>query len=421
MSQYAITVEHLSKAFRIGLKDEKEDTFFSTLVSSLQAPLRNYRKLRNLGRISENGQAEDIFWALRDISFQVNHGDTLAVIGKNGAGKSTLLKILSQITEPTSGKITINGKVASLLEVGTGFNPELTGRENIYLNGTILGMRKKEIDSTFDEIVDFSGVEKFIDTPIKRYSSGMKVRLAFAVAAHLQPEILIIDEVLAVGDAEFQKKCLGKMDEVAKDGRTVLFVSHQMTAVQSLCKRAIMLKDGQIVKEGPTNSVVDFYLNNYTANVLEQTWDNLQEAPGNDQARLQHVSIAPEGGGEVIDVTTPVLLKCRFKSEIDEGLVGISMHLFAATGECIFNVGTGGTPAKKGFIEAECHIPGNFLNDGLYSINLMVVANNGRAVLKLPEVLSFEVVDERTDANWFGKWPGAVRPKLDFPITIKPN
>lgn len=418
MAKSAIKVEHLSKAFRIGLKEEKEDTFFSALISSFTSPLKNYRKLRDLSRISENGKSDDVFWALKDISFEVASGDTLAIIGKNGAGKSTLLKILSQITEPTTGKITINGKVASLLEVGTGFNAELSGRDNVYLNGTILGMKRKEIDKMFEQIVDFSGVEKFIDTPIKRYSSGMKVRLAFAVAAHLQPEILIIDEVLAVGDAEFQKKCLGKMDEVANEGRTVLFVSHQMTAVQSLCKRAIMLRDGQIVKEGDTNTVVDYYLNNFVTNVLDKTWDNLDEAPGNEVARLQHVSISPENSQEVIDVTTPLAFKCQFVSNITDAPVAVSMHLFSAGGECIFNVGTAGVQGKKGVVEATCHIPGNFLNDGLYTISVMLVSNN-KAVIKCPEVLSFEVVDVRDNITWFGKWPGAVRPNLDFPIAIK--
>jgi lipopolysaccharide transport system ATP-binding protein len=418
MAQSAIKVEHLSKAYRIGLEEDKDDTFLSAMMSTFKSPLKNFRKLRDLSRITDKDEAKDIFWALKDVSFDVAPGDTLAIIGKNGAGKSTLLKILSQITEPTTGKITINGKVASLLEVGTGFNAELSGRDNVYLNGTILGMKRKEIDKLFEQIVDFSGVEKFIDTPIKRYSSGMKVRLAFAVAAHLQPEILIIDEVLAVGDAEFQKKCLGKMDEVANAGRTVLFVSHQMTAVQSLCKRAIMLKNGQIVKEGDTNTVVDFYLNNFVTNVLDKTWDNLDEAPGNEVARLKHVSISPENSQEVVDVTTPLAFKCQFVSNIQDAPVAVSMHLFSAGGECIFNVGTTSVTGKKGVVEATCHIPGNFLNDGLYTISVMLVSNN-KAVIKCPEVLSFEVVDVRDNINWFGKWPGAVRPNLDFPIAIK--
>ncbi|TWU29137.1 ABC transporter ATP-binding protein [Novipirellula artificiosorum] len=238
-----ISVENLSKAYRIGTREEVPDTLVGAAKGILRAPLRN---LRNLKRLDTNRhqEEEDTLWALKDVSFEVNEGDVVGIIGRNGAGKSTLLKILSRITEPTSGRAVIGGRVSSLLEVGTGFHPELSGRDNIYMNGTILGMTKREIDSKFDEIVDFSGVERFLDTPTKRYSSGMQVRLAFAVAAHLEPEILIIDEVLAVGDAEFQSRCLGKMREVAGSGRTVLFVSHNLGAIQSLCALAMVMEAG---------------------------------------------------------------------------------------------------------------------------------------------------------------------------------
>jgi len=255
----AITVEGLSKKYRIGLKEEIHDSIGEAIASLLRSPIDNFKKLRKLSTFSDD-QSEDIIWALKDVSFEVKKGEVLGIIGKNGAGKSTLLKILSKITEPTEGSIEINGKVASLLEVGTGFHGELTGRENVYLNGTILGMTKKEVDEKFDEIVEFSGVEKFIDTPVKRYSSGMTVRLAFAVAAHLEPEILIIDEVLAVGDVEFQRKCLGKMKDFSSSGRTVLFVSHNMTAVKNLCPKSILLEGGKIVKYGSTNDIVKYYL-----------------------------------------------------------------------------------------------------------------------------------------------------------------
>ena len=241
-----IKVKEISKAYRIGVKDQAHDNLVSAVTAWLKSPFRNFRKLRSLSRIQESESSSDIIWALKDVSFEVNSGEVLGIIGKNGAGKSTLLKIIAGITEPTGGRIEIYGRIASLLEVGTGFNPELTGRENVYLNGTILGMTKKEIDSKFDEIIDFSGVEKFVDTPIKRYSSGMKVRLAFAVAAFLEPEILIVDEVLAVGDAEFQKKCIGKMEDISsRDGRTVLFVSHNMAAVKSLCNSILVLKENK--------------------------------------------------------------------------------------------------------------------------------------------------------------------------------
>lgn len=255
-----IRVKNLSKAYRIGLSEQRHDTLGSVIAGWLKSPFQNYKRLRNLSRINEEGDTSDIYWAVKNVSFQVRKGEVLGVIGKNGAGKSTLLKILSQITDPTEGEAEINGRVASLLEVGTGFNPELTGRENVFLNGTILGMTKAEINSKFAEIVEFSGVEKFIDTPVKRYSSGMKVRLAFAVAAHLDPEILIIDEVLAVGDSEFQNKCLGKIKSVAgSSGRTVLFVSHNMSAVENLCDNAILLEHGQVTKSGTAMEVIKYY------------------------------------------------------------------------------------------------------------------------------------------------------------------
>lgn len=263
MDTLAIKVSNLGKAYRIGLKQKKQETLAGSIIAAIKAPVRNFRNISNLNKLKNQEGGADIFWANRNINFEVHKGEVLGIIGKNGAGKSTLLKLLSRITEPTEGRIEIHGKVASLLEVGTGFNPDLTGSENIYLNGTILGLTRKEIDARYNDIIEFSGIEKFIETPVKRYSSGMKVRLAFAVAAHIDPEILIIDEVLAVGDAEFQKKCLGKMKEVAgKTGRTVLFVSHDMAAVKNLCTRAILLQKGSITFEGHPNNVVDYYLKN---------------------------------------------------------------------------------------------------------------------------------------------------------------
>lgn len=253
-----IKVQNLSKRYHLGLKEKQAETLVGQISQAIRSPLENLKRLRQMSRF---GQEDDsVFWALKDINFEVKEGEVLGIIGKNGAGKSTLLKILSQITEPTSGKIEIHGRVASLLEIGTGFHPELSGRENIYMNGTILGMTRREIDSKLDDIIDFSGVEKFIDTPVKFYSSGMKVRLGFSVAAHLDPEILIIDEVLAVGDYEFQKKCLGKMEDVSKNqGRTVLFVSHDLNAVLSLCPKTILLRNGEIVLTGNSNDVLNYY------------------------------------------------------------------------------------------------------------------------------------------------------------------
>ncbi|MEO7769037.1 MAG: ABC transporter ATP-binding protein, partial [Ferruginibacter sp.] len=259
MSDSVIKVENLSKAYRIGLKEQRHDTLGATVAAWVKSPFKNFKQLKSLSNFN-NQEEEDIFWALKDINFEVKKGEVLGIIGRNGAGKSTLLKILSRITEPTTGRIEIYGRVASLLEVGTGFNPELSGRENVYLNGTILGMTKKEIDGKFDEIIDFSGIEKFIDTPVKRYSSGMKVRLAFAVAAHLDSEILIIDEVLAVGDADFQKKCLGKMEELTgREQRTILFVSHNMAAVRSFCNKSIVLETGRLKFSGAIADGITHY------------------------------------------------------------------------------------------------------------------------------------------------------------------
>jgi lipopolysaccharide transport system ATP-binding protein len=294
MSDIAIRVEGLSKAYRIGLKEQQHETMLGAMAAWVKSPFRNFRDVRMLSKFDDvfadarNQKSEirnqksanrpsdapfqlsafnsqlsspsDVIWALRDVSFEVKHGEAVGIIGRNGAGKSTLLKILARITEPTSGRATIYGRVGSLLEVGTGFHPDLTGRENVYLNGTVLGMKKREIDAKFDEIVDFSGVEKFIDTPVKRYSSGMRIRLAFSVAAHLEPEILIVDEVLAVGDMEFQAKCLGKMQDVAGAGRTVLFVSHNMGAIQALCSSAAVLESGRLVYLGTTSAAVASYL-----------------------------------------------------------------------------------------------------------------------------------------------------------------
>lgn len=269
MSKPIIKVQNISKRYRLGLKEKQADTLLGQLTNIIKSPYENYKRLRQLSKFGEEAD-ESVFWALKDINFEVQQGEVLGIIGKNGAGKSTLLKILSQITEPTSGRIEIHGRVASLLEVGTGFHPELSGRENIYMNGTILGMTRREIDRKLDEIIDFSGVEKFIDTPVKFYSSGMKVRLGFSVAAHLDPEILIIDEVLAVGDYEFQQKCLGKMEDVSKNqGRTVLFVSHNIGAVKNLCSKSLCLKSGMVSHYGDTNEIIDQYLDNGRLNNLD--------------------------------------------------------------------------------------------------------------------------------------------------------
>jgi len=358
----------------------------------------------------------DYAWALKDISFEVEQGDTLGIIGKNGAGKSTLLKILSRVTTPTQGNIKIRGRMASLLEVGTGFHPELTGRENIYMNGAILGMAKKEITAKFDEIVDFAGVEMYIDTPVKRYSSGMYVRLAFAVAAHLEPEILIVDEVLAVGDAEFQKKCLGKMGNVASHGRTIIFVSHNMQAVQSLCKSAIYLKEGRLQDFGETSRVINNYLSREVKNCLVRTW-NKAEAPGNELATLWSAQIIPSSanGSDIILVSTAIDIEFRFEIH-KEMEVCLSLLLYTTSGNCIFNVGTPSEVLKPGVYNSRLKIPGRFLNDDMYTINLLFVKDTSAIIYSIEDLLTFEVADEVRAGQWYGKWLGAVRPDLDFSL-----
>jgi len=294
MTQPIISVHNLGKSYRIGLKEEKYPTFRDAIVGAVKAPIRRFQKLREHG-----SNDADTFWALRGVSFEVQRGEVIGIIGRNGAGKSTLLKILSRITEPTEGEARLRGRVASLLEVGTGFHPELTGRENIYLNGAILGMKKAEIDRKFDEIVAFSEVEKFLDTPVKRYSSGMYVRLAFAVAAHLEPEILIVDEVLAVGDAQFQKKCLGKMQDVASgEGRTVLFVSHNMAAVRALCRKSLMLQEGMIANSGATEQIVSDYLNSLDSSESSQL-PGFESRSGAGKVRITEVRMIPAEGNAI--------------------------------------------------------------------------------------------------------------------------
>ncbi|WP_297337966.1 ABC transporter ATP-binding protein [Algoriphagus sp.] len=293
MGNSVIKIQNLSKRYRVGLKEKEAETLTGQISNVIKSPWQNLKRLRELNRFGD--EDESVFWALKDVSFEVKEGEVLGIIGKNGAGKSTLLKILSQITEPTSGKIEIHGRVASLLEVGTGFHPELSGRENIYLNGTILGMTRREIDFKLDEIIDFSGVEKFIDTPVKFYSSGMKVRLGFSVAAHLDPEILIIDEVLAVGDFEFQKKCLGKMEDVSKNqGRTVLFVSHNMGAVQTLCSRSILLGKGSFVASGATDHILSRYLGTGNAGNFFEIKDGMPKGEGNQKISLRNILISSD-------------------------------------------------------------------------------------------------------------------------------
>lgn len=363
----------------------------------------------------------DFVWSLRDINFSVNRGETLGVIGRNGAGKSTLLKILSRVTGPSTGSIKINGRLASLLEVGTGFHPELTGKENIFLNGAILGMRKAEIKSKLDEIIDFAGVARYIDTPVKRYSSGMYVRLAFAVAAHLDPEILVVDEVLAVGDAEFQKKCLGKMKDVSEhDGRTILFVSHNMSAVEKLCSRTILLEHGTVVKDGPSKEVIDHYHARYRPQAQELEW-NEQEAPGNGHYTLRRVSALnpmAENSMKLI-INEPINLEVAFSYQGPGANLNLSIVVLTMDGTPVFNLGTEPTRVSNGNYLSTLEIPANFMNSEIYLVSLYWVHDTSVVDFKIEEVFSFEVLDIPREGNYFGKWIGTVRPtQFNFKMRI---
>ncbi len=433
MSDVVIKVENLYKEYRLGTishgtlyKDlqswwarvrgkEDPNSIISTMQSS-KAITASKPFTLHPSRFTDSENPHML--ALNDVSFEVKKGDVLGIIGRNGAGKSTLLKILSEVTSPTKGQVKIKGRVASLLEVGTGFHPELTGRENIFLNGAILGMTKKEIAKKFDEIVSFAEIEKFIDTPVKRYSSGMYVRLAFAVAAHLEPEILIVDEVLAVGDAQFQKKCLGKMGDVAKEGRTVLFVSHNMTALQTLCDRAIWLSSGHVVNDGNAGKVVASYLQNGGSTRLEQYWDDPHTAPGNDKVRFHRVNVMADEDTQtgIMTVDTPIKILFEFRNYVAGAYLSLSMVLYDQQDVCIFNTSSEAKHVSAGLVQGVCHIPGNLLNDSTYRVRILIVQDASFALLDIDNVAMFEVQDIPRQGNWYGKWIGAVRPKLKWSI-----
>lgn len=413
-----IEVKGLGKKYRIGKAEKKEDTFIGTLLKGVRQPLTNLKRISNL--TSFDHDEDSINWALRDVSFEVKEGEVLGIIGHNGAGKSTLLKILSRITEPSVGEVRIRGRVAALLEVGTGFHPELTGRENIYMNGTILGMRKKEIDKKLDEIVNFSGVEKYIDTPVKFYSSGMRVRLGFSVAAHLEPEILIIDEVLSVGDAEFQKKCLGKMEDVSQNGRTVLFVSHNMTAVQNLCSRGMVLKSGTIQYKGEANQVVHQYLGEYSEQKRELIGDGKLEY-NNDQIRFVCAKILNTGR---IERSSEILIEITFEYKgNDSPVLDVTFQLFDDLNTLVF-VGSSGhemsvRPTSRRLTFC-CTIPGNLFLEGNYRVGqLLIVQDKGHILMRLSDVLAFEVMASHENyLGWMGKKAGVVRPKLKWTSSV---
>lgn len=421
MGEPIITVDGIWKKYRLGdtnaatLKEEAHQFWKKRLYRRRQSPADRVNDDR-LPR--EDG--DHFFWALKDISFEVHPGEVLGIVGKNGAGKSTLLKLLSHISKPTRGVIRGRGKVASMLEVGTGFHEELTGRENIFLNGNILGMSNEEIKRKIDQIIDFSGIERFIDTPVKRYSSGMYVRLAFAVAAHLDPDILILDEVLAVGDTEFQEKSLRKMNEIAtQSGCTVIYVTHNIPTVLQLCRRVILLKEGQIAGEGQPNEIVNMYYALLGKRSFHHRWDPQNDAPGNERLRVTQVFLKPElpGPEAEIDVRTPLHIHFEFINYIPKISLSIGIHLFTAMDECIFDVSSASQCITEGAFRGSCLIPGKFLNDGSYYISVIFMKDTEEQVFYLQKCLTFDVADYRGDIKWQGKWMGAVRP--DFPVTFQ--
>ncbi len=394
MNDVVIRVENLSKQYHIGAVRQKYATLRDRLTDMAIAPFRRAGKLLR-GQATGAAELDETIWALKDVSFQVKPGEVVGVIGRNGAGKSTLLKILSRITEPTTGYADIYGRVGSLLEVGTGFHPELTGRENVYLNGAILGMKRTEIDRKFDEIVAFSEIEKFIETPVKHYSSGMQVRLAFAVAAHLEPEILIIDEVLAVGDVAFQKKCLGKMENVAHAGRTVLFVSHNMSAIQTLCPRAILLQQGNIVLDGPSEEVVRDYLAGLSSGAKEAFADN-PERSGSGEIRFTDARVldALNQPTQYLVAGQPASFEFDYENRIQARQAHVAMTIYNHFGTAVTNLNmklTNYIPNKLGtkgtFV---CHIPNLPFPLGEYRVAVAVSVNRQTTDL-IPNALVFEV------------------------------
>jgi len=409
MTNLAIHVDHVSKQFQLGTRFSYR-RFSETLLETGRSLLQTPRRWLG-GEVPDSPSAQDL-WALRDVSFDVHQGEVLGIIGRNGAGKSTLLKVLSHITRPTKGRVGVAGRVGSLLEVGTGFHPELTGRENIYLNGSVLGMTRSEVRRKFDEIIAFAEVDDFLDTPVKRYSSGMYVRLAFAVAAHLEPEILVVDEVLAVGDARFQQKCLGKMGDVSKSGRTVLFVSHNMTAISGLCSRAIWLEGGQVKTDGPVKDTVAQYLTDALESAMTRQWA-IDSAPATDKIRLDAVRIVPEQQADLLATDTPFTIEVDFERFKNSGTLNLSAMLYTSDGVCAFNAISPSDESPPGSYTARLHVPGNFLNDGVYRLRLALVCDLQPQV-NIEDILMFDVQDGPRHLPFHGEWIGVVRPQFDW-------
>lgn len=431
MSNVVIQVRNLSKRYYVSRRRSGYKSLRESIMETIAAPIRRVGNLLQ-GQIVGAAEMNEHLWAIKDVSFEIKKGEVIGLIGRNGAGKSTVLKILSRITEPTRGWARIKGRVGALLEVGTGFHPELTGRENIYLNGSVLGMRRTEIERKFDEIVDFAEVERFIDTPVKRFSSGMAMRLAFAVAAHLEPEIMLIDEVLAVGDIAFQKKCISKMEDVGQDGRTVIFVSHNIPAVTRLCSRTILLDAGKILLDGPSAEVVSAYLNEGLGTTAERKWPDLEEAPGNEIVRLVSVKIVSDvrRTTDKIDIREQVGIEFEYEVLKDGSVLWPHFTLHNEEGVWVFvsfdmDMAWKRKPRKSGRYVSIGWIPGNFLSEGMMYIGAFMRSEHPKRMhFEVRHVIAFQVIDtidgDSARADHPGRFPGIVRPKLRWTTPVSP-
>jgi lipopolysaccharide transport system ATP-binding protein len=422
----AVEVTHLSKRYHVGERAPYR-ALRDSIASIIYAPRRAATVLASRRR--DGGVRRPEFWALRDVSLEVAPGEVLGIIGRNGAGKSTLLKLLARVTEPTSGRIVLRGRIGSLLEVGTGFHPELTGRENVFLSGAILGMRRREIRQKFDEIVGFAEVESFVDTPVKHFSSGMYMRLAFAVAAHLEPEILLVDEVLAVGDAAFQRRCIGKIGKVSQEGRTVLFVSHNMTAINRLCPRTVLLADGRLVEDGPTHRVVGEYLRVAAESTGERVWDDPATAPGTMRARFDAIRIVSGGRPRgVVNIDEELAIEIDYWN-LDIGARNVCVNVYLLDANGIVVLSTASTPAAssleeewfgrprpRGLFRSRCTVPANFLNEGTYYVSAFVFRFGVGVEAEAQEAVAFNVLDtgDMREPGGGREWPGVIRVRLPW-------
>ncbi len=421
MEEVVIKVENLSKLYQLGqIGSRTLSRDLNRWWAKVNGKPDPYARIGSVNdRTKKDGN--DFVWSLRDINFEVRKGEVLGIIGRNGAGKSTLLKIVSKLTKPTTGSIKLQGRIASLLEVGTGFHPELTGKENIFMNGAILGMKKWEIQKHFDAIVDFAGVEKYIDTPVKRYSSGMYVRLAFAVAAFLEPDILIVDEVLAVGDAEFQKKCLGRMKDVSNnEGRTILFVSHNMAAVKSLCTKGLVLKQGNLVYQGSQLDAVNYYQSSHEANSSFMHDGSMETAPGNENIRVLEFDVLPLTG-DVLTISSGLEFKLAFYNHKENINLDVTFELVNLDEVVVFHHGvfiSTDKNSERGIYNVSGKLPANFLNTGSYRFNIIFGENQRYALFSIQDLVLFEVLNETLGSN-SQTLPGVTRPDIPYQVSYK--